>query len=394
MPPFFAGREAQQKKLSDAAANLLQKAGARGAPAPVLLTGPRGNGKTCLLLWFEQALHVSWKSSGMRRSLNVVRVSAGKLHGNAAAEEMKGPSITTKLKQGAGFIRALAPKATPPPFPTMHLHKVMESQSRGGKAYVLLVDEAHKLDRDVGATLLDSWQELAPSHRVMVVMAGTPDLVDHVNGMGATYASRSEKVLVGRLADDRARHALCRPLNKSAIDLSEEQTAEVLLECQGYPFFIQVWGKCIWQEARRMGVRRLSPEGLRCAMGNGAQEREKYYDDRRNELYDMELEGPARAVADLYAGNPNCTVAEAKLMEAVRDAMGDGAAPRDAKRTLTKLKHCGLVWPSTTVAAKAASLDAQQLPRTWEAGIPSLMANIRTNIPRHGAKTASTQQPS
>ena len=328
----------------------------------------------------------------MRRPLSVVRVSAGKLQGDAAAEEMKGPSITTKLKESAGFIRALAPKATPAPFPTVRLHKTMRSLSRGGKAYVLLVDEAHRLDRDVGAALLDSWQELAPNHRVMVVMAGTPDLVDNVNRMGATYASRSAKILVGRLTDDRARGALRRPLKQSGIDLSKEQTDEVLSECQGYPFFIQVWGKCIWQEARRMGVRHLPPEGFGCAMENGAQEREQYYDDRRNELYDMALEGPARAVADLYADNPNRTVVEATLMEAVRRAIGESAAPKEVKHTLTKLKHCGLVWPSTAIASKVASFEARHKPRTWEAGIPSLMANIRMNIPRRGAKGDATQK--
>ena len=390
MPPFLAGREEQQRRLQDAAANLLQKTHARGAPAPVLLTGPRGNGKTCLLLWFEQALRTSWKRFGMRRPLHVVRVSAGKLQGDAAAEEMKGPSIATQLKESAGFIRALAPKATPAPFPTVRLHKTMRSLSRGGKAYVLLVDEAHRLDRNVGAALLDSWQELAPSHRVMVVMAGTPDLVDNINRMGATYASRSAKVLVGRLTDDRARSALRRPLKQSGIDLSEKQTDGVLSECQGYPFFIQVWGKCIWQEARRIGVRCLSPEGFGCAMDNGIQEKEQYYDDRRNELYDMALEGPARAVADLYAGNPNRVVVEAELVQAVRSAVGESASSRKVKHTLTKLKHCGLVWPSTAIASKSASFKVQHEPRAWEAEIPSLMANIRANIPRRNAKVNPT----
>ena len=95
----------------------------------------------------------------------------------------------------------------------------------------------------------------------------------------------------------------------------------------------------------------------------------------RQELYRLDLSECARSVADLYR-SPETAVSEAKLMSAVQGALGRKATSKDAQAALTQLKHCGLVWP----APKQPNASAGQ-PSLWEAGIPSLMANIRANIP-------------
>ena len=56
LPPFLAGRQEEQRALGELLAYL--QAG-RGAPRDAILSGPRGNGKTVLLRWFQQEVEAS-----------------------------------------------------------------------------------------------------------------------------------------------------------------------------------------------------------------------------------------------------------------------------------------------------------------------------------------------
>ena len=53
IPPYLAGREYEQAVLSEQHAIV---AAGESAPADVVLVGPRGNGKTALLRWFENTI--------------------------------------------------------------------------------------------------------------------------------------------------------------------------------------------------------------------------------------------------------------------------------------------------------------------------------------------------
>ncbi len=51
LPPYLAGREAEQRALAGFVARLRER---RPPPSDLILYGPRGNGKTVLLRWLEQ----------------------------------------------------------------------------------------------------------------------------------------------------------------------------------------------------------------------------------------------------------------------------------------------------------------------------------------------------
>lgn len=357
------------------AGDLLDLNQAHGTKAPVLLTGPRGNGKTCLLLWFEDAVQEAWAQAGMSGGLCVLNLSANRLSPTRAMNALVPSDWRQALRGAAEQVRSLHPRGTPPPPPDRDVYATLEAQCSGRDALVLLIDEAHTLDLDVGLDLFDAWQSLSPRHRIMLVMAGTPDLVDHVNEMGATYASRSEKILLGRMPTDGAREALLAPLRESGVELTPGQEKAALEGCQRYPFFVQVWGEKLWRAAREAGAPSPTDDQFQDALLKAAQVREAYYAARREELYRMDLSAPARALADLYH-SPEATVSEPTLMRTVQEALGPKATNRGAQGVLTQLKHCGLVWPALQ---QADALKNQ--PNLWEAGIPSLMANIRANIP-------------
>ena len=70
IPPYLAGREAEQGKLLDLSAYLQI---GRGAPRDVVLSGPRGNGKTTLLRWFRREVEASG------RDVDVVWLTPGEI---------------------------------------------------------------------------------------------------------------------------------------------------------------------------------------------------------------------------------------------------------------------------------------------------------------------------
>ena len=60
-PPFLAGRSEEQMLLKNYLRRLQSN---RGAPHDVLVVGPRGNGKTVLLDWFENTIGAATAATG------------------------------------------------------------------------------------------------------------------------------------------------------------------------------------------------------------------------------------------------------------------------------------------------------------------------------------------
>ena len=158
----------------------------------------------------------------------VLNLSANRLSPARALNALAPLNWRHNLREAAEKVRALHPRGTPPPPPDWDVYTALEAQCSGKDALALLIDEAHTLDASVGIDLFNAWQSLSPTHRIMLVMAGTPDLVDHVNAMWATYASRSKKILVGRMPPDGAREALLAPLRESGVTLTPSPRASGL----------------------------------------------------------------------------------------------------------------------------------------------------------------------
>ena len=77
---------------------------------------------------------------------------------------------------------------------------------------VLLLDEAHTLNRDIGQALLNASQTVSAEAPFMLVIAGTPGLQAHPNAMSATFWSRGKQIGVGLLDEASATEALTQPL--------------------------------------------------------------------------------------------------------------------------------------------------------------------------------------
>ena len=86
---------------------------------------------------------------------------------------------------------------------------------------VLLVDEAHTLDRDVGQLLLNVSQEVRANAPLLLVLAGTPGLPAHLSTMNASFWSRLDegRMGIGLLSGAAARDALVKPLTAHGVSI-------------------------------------------------------------------------------------------------------------------------------------------------------------------------------
>jgi hypothetical protein len=117
-------------------------------------------------------------------------------------------------------------------------------------ALVLFIDELQYVPEAQLATLITAIhhanQDGLP---VTMVAAGLPQLLGQM-GRAKSYAERLfEFVAIDRLDDAAATIALCRPAENEGVSYQPEAIQAILGETQGYPYFLQEWGKHSWDAA-------------------------------------------------------------------------------------------------------------------------------------------------
>ena len=119
-------------------------------------------------------------------------------------------------------------------------------------AIVLSIDELQYVPEDQLASLIAALhranQEQLP---ITMIAAGLPQLVGRT-GDAKSYAERLfEFASVGRLDDRDARDALTVPASWEGVEFHPDAISEILRQTQGYPYFLQEWGKHSWDIAMR-----------------------------------------------------------------------------------------------------------------------------------------------
>ena len=172
LPPALTGRQREESVFLSCLADL---AGGKAPPHDVVLTGPRGNGKTTLLNWFERQCRA--KNGGV----DVVRLTPSRVRTRKALVDALLPAAglwkLLPAKWGiAGIGRAEWSIATPS---AQLLTERLIARCRA-RALVVLLDEAHTLDLGVGQLLLNVSREVRADAAFLLVLAGTPGLPAHL----------------------------------------------------------------------------------------------------------------------------------------------------------------------------------------------------------------------
>ena len=200
-PPALTGREREEAVLKRCIGDLL---GGRAPPHNVVLTGPRGTGKTVLLNWFERACrdYVS--------DVDVVKLTPDDIPTREALIEVLAPpaGIAKLLPRKLGVAAVGSVEWAPPAGGMRNLREELTARCRR-KPLATLVDEAHTLDLEVGRALLNASQQVRADAPFLLVLAGTPGLAAHLGAMNASFWSRlgEGRLGIGLLSDVAARAA-------------------------------------------------------------------------------------------------------------------------------------------------------------------------------------------
>lgn len=275
-PPELAGRDEIIERASIALDRIAHGRAARS----LILYGLRGVGKTVLL----QRVATQAEAAGMTtviiespeaRSLPAVlgpalRAGLIRMSRGAAAKAM----AKRAWQALAGFINAARLK-----FDDIEIHLdfdpeagladsgdleadltdlivcVGRSAAEHDTALVLVIDELQYIPEAQLAALITALHRASQQQLpVTLVAAGLPQLLGQM-GRAKSYAERLfEFVPIGPLAPDAARQALVVPAKQEGVRYEDGALDEIVQRTQGYPYFLQEWGKHAWAQADRSPI--------------------------------------------------------------------------------------------------------------------------------------------
>ncbi|MGB3829226.1 MAG: ATP-binding protein [Ornithinimicrobium sp.] len=271
-PPELAGRDEQLQNF----AVVLERI-ARGRPErSMVLTGLRGVGKTVLLNSLRStAVRAKWGTGKLeaRPDQRLRRPVAAALH--MAVRELGHPR-GEELDHVLGVIKAFAQREAPGAKIRDRWNPGIDAPAVTGRAdsgdieidLVELLTDVAGLAADVGkgvAIFIDEMQDLGPedvsalcaachelsqsSLPLIVVGAGLP----HVPSVLSASKSYSERLFrysrIDRLDRAQAERALRSPAQDENADFTEDALAAMYAATGGYPYFIQAYGKAVWDLA-------------------------------------------------------------------------------------------------------------------------------------------------
>jgi hypothetical protein len=117
-------------------------------------------------------------------------------------------------------------------------------------AVVLFIDELQYVQERELAALITALHRARQNERpITLVAAGLPQLAGQM-GKAKSYAERLFLFTsIGPLDDDAATAAIVHPIEFEECSIEPDAVAKILSVTQGYPYFLQEWGKQCWEAA-------------------------------------------------------------------------------------------------------------------------------------------------
>lgn len=276
-PPELAGRDELREKVRIAIERMREGRFAKS----VLTVGLRGVGKTVLL----DRMRTDAEGTGIKtlrieapetRSLPALLAPQLRVTLLSLSRVEKAKDLATRALRGlAGLAGALKAKYEDievgldfEPEPGLadngdlehDLQALFEVVGRAAKAagtaIVLFVDEIQYVEEDQLASLITALHRTAQQQLpVVLVGAGLPQLRGQM-GRAKSYAERLfEFPEIGPLPPDAARLALVKPARNEGVEYEPEALERIVSQTQGYPYFLQEWGKHVWEVATQSPIR-------------------------------------------------------------------------------------------------------------------------------------------
>ncbi len=370
VPPYLAGRKKEREYFQDCVEALTDR---KPISRDMIVYGPRGNGKTALLGYLQKEtlreegskLDILWETPSEMRTLTEL---SGRL--TEDNQKLRERFRSVEVSGGLGFARTRT--AIDLSRSSTTIRKILQERSQN-KPFVLIIDEAHRLEPPVAEALLNASQAVRREGiAFLLILAGTPNLEAEFGRANASFWDRSELFPLGRLSPEEAGQAIIVPLQEAGVSCAPGVGEEIVERTHCYPFFLQVWGDCLARRVYQTGARIISADTIREVEVTATRKRDSMYQIRFNEINRMGLLDVAASVAGAFIRSREPVLHGSILKEAIITGMAGDDEPVTNDRIMEKfeqLLYLGYVWQN----------DLTEY--AYEAGIPSLMSRVHSNSP-------------
>ena len=282
-PRTLAGRDQDLESFQ----SLVERLDAGSYERSLIYTGLRGVGKTVLLMEFDVlASEAGWATTDVqevgsnadfrttfarmanRLLVNMSRRHRAKQRIERALSVVKAFSIAIpgaiEIKLDVDAAVGVADSGDPEQDLAGLFREIGEVAQANQMGALFLIDEMQNLDAGSLSAICMAFQAISRAGLpVAMVGAGLPDL--RVRLLSAKpYADRLFTYeQLGRLSEPAARSALIGPASAAGANYDEDAARQIVAEAAGFPYFIQEYGRELWNYAEATPITLTDLDGAR-----------------------------------------------------------------------------------------------------------------------------------
>ncbi len=282
-PPNLAGRDRDLENFR----SLIERLADGGYERSLIYSGLRGVGKTVLLMELDVlATEAGWATTDVQEvgSQPDFRVTFARMSARLLREMSRRHRIKERVDRALGVVKAfsvavpagvqlkldveaatgIADSGDPEQDLSDLVREIGEVARITGAGALFLIDEMHNLDSPSLAAICIAFQAVSRNALpVAMVGAGLPDLQTRLMA-AKPYADRLFQYYeLGRLSAAAARSALIAPAATRDVVYDESAARSVVAESAGYPYFIQEYGRELWNHAETSPISREDVDAVR-----------------------------------------------------------------------------------------------------------------------------------
>ena len=347
-PEHVGGRKREFDLLEDALQTIkpseLQEDGLldRAKMAPIVLTGPRGAGKTLMLDRMQQqaqemGIHVA--RLAYAKDLSPVDAMKRLLH------EMAGDADDELLRllQSSEFAAVGTGKGMSWRDVARMYEYALKTRLRQGPL-VLMMDDAHQYQLDIMGFMLGFAHNLITRrHPLVMLLAGAPDLCSYMISLRTRFYTTSEDIYINLLETEESKKALSKPFADRGIEVEPQALEMMRGMTDNYPYFVQIVGAEVWKVLSKGRKRRVDVALVEQTQGAIREERKKFHRKIYKEMNDKDLTPYALQAAKTLAQQPNAQ-ARRKGIELVLQKKNRKLKAAKAREIVDGLQWLGFIW--------------------------------------------------
>lgn len=209
---------------------------------------------------------------------------------------------------------------------------------------LLLMDEVMHYDLGSLTSVLQVSQFMIREQLPLaVILAGTPDLVYHLNATNASFIDRRKNIRINLFNDDESADALSTPLTNCGIEVEAEALKMMVALSDNYPFFIQMIGQKVWTLLAKKQQATVDVALVKAASKEMQGDRDDFYYHRYAEIEKLKLSPYAHQIIEAVESAKDKRVARENL-EAELLGRNEGLSEERVDFIVDKMQQKGFLW--------------------------------------------------